>query len=101
MPLENQKQRFRTRGGHKIYQKANKNRSKIYANRLKIGLKIGPKSVSKSVQFWGPKSGHLSNRIAVFGNKQYQQRRAAMLQPAAAAAAAAIKAATAKAAAAP
>ena len=68
MHLQNQKQRFRTRGGHKIYQKTNKNRSKIYANRSKIGLKIGPKSVSKSVQFWGPKSGHLSNGIAVFGN---------------------------------
>ena len=42
MPLENQKQRFRTRGGRKFYQKTNKNLFKF--------IKIDQRSVSKSVQ---------------------------------------------------
>ena len=60
MPLENQKQRFRTRGGRKINQKSTKGNfgPPPIQNRSKMGPEICPKSNGMAVidfwSIWGP-----------------------------------------------
>ena len=73
MPLENQKQRFRTRGGRKINQKSTKGNSgpPPIQNRSKMGPEICPKSNGMAVMnFWlifERFDDPLSYGIAVFG----------------------------------
>ena len=73
MPLENQKQRFRTRGGRKINQKSTKGNfgPPPIQNRSKMGPEICPKSNGMAViDFWSifdRFEDPLSYGIAVFG----------------------------------
>ena len=63
MPLENQKQRFRTRG----VAKSIKNPAKIDQKFMKIYQKFVQKSLKKRPPFRGPKSEDLSNGCQGFG----------------------------------